>query len=410
VGVMHKTVGAHSRSQTASRVRRRGADAAATGAAGPCGRGVPQPGVGSTVMSMRRLIPLAVLAVIAPLVVAGTPSSPTAAPSLISYVEREYAELGTGNVVSYRSSVTWSEKVCRSIRVSGRDARVCLNVTFSSPKPVSVRFCTPKRASGPAQVCRTFRVTPTRVPPVLAPVPLPSATATPVPTVTPEPTVTPVPLPSATATPTVSPVSTATPVPTPSGSAGGYVFSLLDPTGEPVRFDVCRTLNWSVDGTAAEKELTRAAVADLASASGLVFKEVPWDGFRPLIDLLPMDPNHPVQLVVRWSSADEVPDLAGDVAGVAESRSWSSSDRKRSWISFSAVVIERNASYELRRSGGNTIWPILLHELGHAVGLSHVTDRTQVMYGSTWSGTADRYQDGDRAGLALVGRVFDNCN
>jgi len=361
---------------------------------------------------MRRLIPLAVVAVIAPLVVAGAPSSPTASASLTSYVEREYAELGPGNVVSYRSSVTWSEKVCRSLRVSGRDVRVCRTVTFSSPKPVSVRFCTPKRESGPAQVCRSFRVTPTRVPPVLSPVPLPSSTAIPVPTVTPEPSVTPVPLPSATATPTptVTPVPTPTPFPTPDVSTGGYVFSLLDATGEPVRFDVCRTLNWSVDGTVAEKELTRAAVAELAAASDLVFKEVPWDGFRPLIDLLPMDPNHPVQLVVRWSTADEVPDLAGDVAGVAESRSWSSDGRKRSWISFSAVVIERVASNELRRSGGNNIWPILLHELGHSVGLSHATDRKQVMFGSTWSGTADHYQDGDRAGLARVGRVFDTCN
>ncbi len=44
---------------------------------------------------------------------------------------------------------------------------------------------------------------------------------------------------------------------------------------------------------------------------------------------------------------------------------------------------------------------ILMHELGHVLGLDHVDDPTQLMYAEN-SGQFE-FGDGDRAGLALLG-------
>jgi predicted Zn-dependent protease len=45
---------------------------------------------------------------------------------------------------------------------------------------------------------------------------------------------------------------------------------------------------------------------------------------------------------------------------------------------------------------------VLLHELGHVVGLGHVTDRKQIMFAME-TPSVTRYAAGDLAGLAKLG-------
>jgi hypothetical protein len=56
------------------------------------------------------------------------------------------------------------------------------------------------------------------------------------------------------------------------------------------------------------------------------------------------------------------------------------------------------------RSSAGVRRAVLLHELGHAVGLNHAKLPTEIMYPSIGSGGPTAYSAGDLAGLRVVGR------
>lgn len=86
----------------------------------------------------------------------------------------------------------------------------------------------------------------------------------------------------------------------------------------------------------------------------------------------------------------------------------SMTSRGSRWISkIDKGYVVLNASY----TRGRTYAPgtvnhklLLLHELGHAMGLDHYGSTTQVMYPTLLSRRVADYQPGDRSGLARVGR------
>ena len=54
-------------------------------------------------------------------------------------------------------------------------------------------------------------------------------------------------------------------------------------------------------------------------------------------------------------------------------------------------------------AAGHTLRTTLIHEIGHMLGLGHVQDNTQVMFGTLRSPPLQQYQWGDLEGLRLVG-------
>ena len=52
---------------------------------------------------------------------------------------------------------------------------------------------------------------------------------------------------------------------------------------------------------------------------------------------------------------------------------------------------------------GLTRGNLVLHELGHVVGLDHVADRTQLMNAAIHEASPNGYATGDLAGLSLLG-------
>ena len=69
------------------------------------------------------------------------------------------------------------------------------------------------------------------------------------------------------------------------------------------------------------------------------------------------------------------------------------------------VAIDATQNAKLQQGfGGDSVGAVLMHELGHLVGLDHVADRSQMMF-ATVTGKPAAWADGDLAGLRQVGRT-----
>jgi hypothetical protein len=76
---------------------------------------------------------------------------------------------------------------------------------------------------------------------------------------------------------------------------------------------------------------------------------------------------------------------------------------------FSTTIVKASVVIDMSNVGSNPTWngvgvgPVLMHELGHAVGLNHVLDSSQLMNGSASPGGPTTYGAGDLTGLWQLG-------
>jgi hypothetical protein len=191
------------------------------------------------------------------------------------------------------------------------------------------------------------------------------------------------------------------PVAAPAGS-GGYAYQ------GSARWDPCQPIHYVVSGaepfTGANQLLTQA-LNEASAASGLQFT---YDG--PTTE--PARPNRPsyqperygriwAPVLVAWTDQSQAPELAGNVIGLggAASASVRGHDRLVSGILFFdapelSLVAQRPTGFASMRT-------VMLHELGHLLGLGHVQDTTAVMYPS--DDAQGDYNGGDLRGLAYAG-------
>lgn len=188
------------------------------------------------------------------------------------------------------------------------------------------------------------------------------------------------------------------------GSAG-YAFAMMQPDGVgPVTWDRCREIPYVVnpDGApAGHLETVAAAVEDLADASGLRFRYDGTTDDRGFEDRAgPFGSTAPV--LIAWATPEEVPALAGEVAGVGGAEARSVTPDRLVYVT-GMVALDRDAFTAMgaRPDGAGLQRAVVEHELGHVLGLGHVGDPDQLMYAET---TGQRnLAAGDRDGLAVLG-------
>lgn len=195
---------------------------------------------------------------------------------------------------------------------------------------------------------------------------------------------------------------------------GSFRFSAVQPDDDqvPVAYPSCRPIPFVVNLEGApdpepDLRMVLDAAARVGEATGLRLEYRGASEDRPRWDepdrrLDPGTLADPPPVLVSWAEESEVPQLAGDVAGIAGSVLVREDGRAR--YLTGEVTLDRDtfAGLRDRRDGDSVAAAITLHEMAHLVGLDHVDDPRELMYTTT---TDQRdFGTGDLEGLRLLGR------
>lgn len=210
--------------------------------------------------------------------------------------------------------------------------------------------------------------------------------------------------------------ASSSPLRTPPATTGSTAFVLQESPkeGQPfVAYDPCRPIHYVVRPDNAVQGgdiLVREAIAAASQASGLQFV---YDGTTteaPADDRQAFQPDRYgkrwAPVLIAWSTPAESPGLAGDVAGNGGSGYAQAPGQPLVPLVLAAGQVRLDAPdlggiIASRPDGTAEVRAIIMHELGHVLGLDHVDDPAQLMNAKNM-GIMD-FAAGDRAGLALLG-------
>jgi hypothetical protein len=200
------------------------------------------------------------------------------------------------------------------------------------------------------------------------------------------------------------------PLPPPPGG-GSYTFISTQTDGvTPVAYDPCRPVHYVIrpDGApAGGEEAITAAVARVSEVTGLQFV---YDGGTEEPTTLDREIFQPdrygdrwAPVLIAWESDVQNPALAGEIVGEGGSTAVSLGVGPQVLVTGTVSLDAGQFPQILDRRHGTAIArAIILHELGHLVGLGHVEDDQQLMYPETHGDVLD-FAAGDLTGLAALG-------
>ncbi len=196
-----------------------------------------------------------------------------------------------------------------------------------------------------------------------------------------------------------------TPEYAPAGSRSSW--SRIAP-GYKVQFNPCAPVRWRLNASYAPEGVepeVQFAMDQLAKATGIKFKYVGRTNAIPGSKRRwPKNTN----LVVAWASPEQTSwNLTGDTigrGGQLKTRLARTAKGKRAYqITRSGLVLDNTFAAPPGTIGPNARASIIVHELGHVVGLGHADEQAQQMYPSAINAYNSIYQAGDLKGLRKVG-------
>jgi hypothetical protein len=178
----------------------------------------------------------------------------------------------------------------------------------------------------------------------------------------------------------------------------------------PVTWSPCRPIHWVVrplNAPPGGQQRLESAFARVSEATGITFiadgtTAEGWTEDREAYQPERYGERWAPVLVV-WATSREVPDFGVDIAGEAGPSGIGTASGEVVFVS--GAVALSSASFAKLGNGKRkaVAEAIVLHELGHLMGLAHVDDRAQLMFPRAQNGRTD-YGTGDRAGLTALGR------
>jgi len=201
--------------------------------------------------------------------------------------------------------------------------------------------------------------------------------------------------------------------PAPQSRSRSYAFmdTVTRSGSEPVRWDPCRPIHVVVNTASAPpgaEKLVTDGLAEVSRVTGLRFvldgdtSEAPRSGRPPIDRSRYGDRWSPV--LIAWTDPSVIPGLQGTIVGLGgpDSAPYTTKAEKH-WVS-GTVYLDGPSFREILTRPGDAWWhaqAIVLHQLAHLVGLTHVDDTTHLM--APRHSTQLAFADGDLEGLRRLG-------
>lgn len=189
-----------------------------------------------------------------------------------------------------------------------------------------------------------------------------------------------------------------------------FVYMQTQPGGDdPVAYDPCRVIHVVINDRTAipvGTALVNQAIASVSAATGLEFVVDGLTDEAPSTKRAAYQPDRYGErwapVLIAWSDPEEVPGLAGDVAGLGGSSSLVTGS-EAVYVTGGIDLDGPDLAMVVSRPDGEAeVRAIIEHELGHLVGLDHVNDPAQLMDAENIGQLT--YASGDLNGLWNLGR------
>lgn len=186
---------------------------------------------------------------------------------------------------------------------------------------------------------------------------------------------------------------------------GSFAFAATQPgSDDPVGYNPCAPIEYVVNPRGAPEKwetLIHDAVEATSRASGLEFSYEGETDARPASYEDGFLAGDPPPVLVAWATPEEQPALAGDVIGLGGSAAYEVRPGLRQYAT-GVLTLDRDQFDVTGWVPGSRepLEAVVLHELGHLVGLGHVDDPGELMHPTN---TRTTYGPGDLEGLARLG-------
>ena len=195
----------------------------------------------------------------------------------------------------------------------------------------------------------------------------------------------------------------------PAVASSSFRFLATNDDGTPVGYSPCRPLHYVVNAALApegSERLVEDAIRTISRATGIRFVDDGPTAEAPSPSRVPYQQDaygeRWAPLLIAWTTPEQAPQLAGPVIGTGGSTHFSFGDGPKSFVTGSLELDAPQIAEDLsRRDGSAYATAVILHELGHVMGLEHVDDPVQLMYPEI--GAPDGLAAGDLNGLYELG-------